>query len=104
MVDRNVLPLHRDRLVVSGMGLGAFGPPGYEYSSVESRDGVTVLVEVREFVAGVSLAEAAPYMTVADMCGIEDEMRSALQVHGGIVSQTHGILGDRHCEPFTVIS
>ncbi|KAF7585529.1 hypothetical protein BBP40_010725 [Aspergillus hancockii] len=92
IVDRSDVTVHRDR-VVSTLELGCYGPPGYEYSEMQSQGGTVILVEVREYAAGATLEEFMQFASESEMddiCGRLEEMISA---HGSVVSPVYGALG-----------
>lgn len=92
-VEQYDISVHRD-MVASTLQLGEYGPPPYEYSSMESRDGEIILVEVREYVAGVSLQEVAPTLSDEDADNISRQIGEMIALHGTVVSPTYGSLSD----------
>lgn len=86
--------MHRD-MIASTLELGEYGPPSYEYSSVEDRDGDLILVEVRQYMPGATLLEVSPFLSDRDADSISEQIREMVSVHGSVVSPTYASL----CNP-----
>lgn len=92
-VEQCDISVHRD-MVASTLQLGEYGPPPYEHSSMESRNGEVILVEVREYVAGLSLQEVASTLSDEDADNISRQIGEMVALHGTVISPTYGPLGD----------
>lgn len=93
MMEKSEISVYRDR-IVSTFDLGEYGPPAYEYSSMESREGQLILVEVRSYMPGATLEEVSPFMSDQEANDISMQIKEMISAHGSVVSPVYGAIGD----------
>lgn len=92
-VDQYNVAIHRD-MMASTLKLGEYGPPPYEYSNMETREGDMILVEVRKYTAGATLLEVAPTLSDNDINNISQQIGEMVALYGTVVSPAYGSLSD----------
>ena len=82
--------IQQNSRLIATLGLGVYGPPQYEYSAVVLRRGERILVEVRDCIAGVSLAELLPHIDEVRRQSLMEQLYSAIRFHATFTAHMHG--------------
>jgi hypothetical protein len=93
LAERLDVSVYRDK-IASTLELGEYGPPEYEYSSAETREGQIILVEVRAYVRGATLSEIEQFLTEKQKQEICIQIQEMIIAHGSVVSPVYGGIGD----------